>query len=60
MMILWSPLMYILEVRPWRLVALFAGIFLLTAYLPHPKLGAPLPQSINTLIEAWMDVRSES
>jgi hypothetical protein len=52
--------MHTLEVRPWRLVALFAGIFLLTAYLPHPKLGAPLPQSLNTLVKTWMDIHPES
>ena len=36
-----------LEVRPWRLVFLFCSVFMLTAYLPHPNLGASLPESLT-------------
>jgi len=49
-----------IEVRPWRLVILFSSVLLLTAYLPHPNLGAPLPQSLNSLVKAWIQPGSES
>jgi hypothetical protein len=52
--------MHTLEVRPWRLVALFVAVLLLTAYLPHPNLGEPLPQSLNSLLKAWMSHQSQS
>lgn len=45
--------MHAFEVRPSRLVVLFAAVLLVTAYIPHPNLGEPLPQSINSLIKTW-------
>ncbi|MEM9006615.1 MAG: hypothetical protein AAGE59_24195 [Cyanobacteria bacterium P01_F01_bin.86] len=43
--------MHTIEVRPWRLVALFGSVLLVTAYVPHPELGQTLPQSINALVQ---------
>lgn len=42
------------EVRPLRLVVLFGAVLIITAYLPHPNLGEPLPTSLNQLVKAWM------
>jgi hypothetical protein len=44
--------MYTLELRPGRLVLLFGAVFLVTAYLPHPQLGEPLPQSLGSWIQS--------
>ncbi|NER80417.1 MAG: hypothetical protein F6K42_12735 [Leptolyngbya sp. SIO1D8] len=52
--------MHTIEVRPWRLVILFGTVLLLTAYLPHPRLGEPLPQSLNSLVKAWLNPESQS
>ena len=38
-------------VRPWRLVFALSAVLALTAYLPHPNLGEPLPQSLNSLVK---------
>lgn len=52
--------MHTVEVRPWRLAILFGAVLLLTAYLPHPKLGDSLPESLNSLVRTWLDTRTES
>lgn len=52
--------MHTIEVRPWRLIALFGSVLLLTAYLPHPQLGEPLPQSLNSLTKALLTSPSVS
>ncbi|MEM6714186.1 MAG: hypothetical protein AAF827_03970 [Cyanobacteria bacterium P01_D01_bin.6] len=51
------------EIRPWRLVLLFSGVFMLTAYMPHPNLGESLPKSIGNWLHDSADesvVSSES
>lgn len=52
--------MHTIDVRPWRLVALFGSVLLLTAYLPHPELGEPLPQSLNSLVKTWLQPGADS
>jgi hypothetical protein len=47
--------MHTLELRPWRLVALFGSVLLITAYVPHPKLAQPLPQAISALVRDWAE-----
>jgi hypothetical protein len=39
------------EVRPWRLAVLFVGVFMLTAYMPHPNLGESLPNLIGNWLK---------
>lgn len=43
------------EVRPWRLVLLFSGVFMLTAYMPHPNLEKSLPESIGNWLQGDPD-----
>jgi hypothetical protein len=45
--------MHALELRPWRLVALFVGVLVITAYLPHPNLNQSLPQTLDSLLKSW-------
>jgi len=52
--------MHTLEVRPLRIVVLLGAVLLITAYLPHPNLGEPLPQSLNSLVKIWMGHQSQS
>lgn len=52
--------MHTTDVRPWRLVFLFSGVFMLTAYLPHPNLGASLPESITIWLKGSAEVPPES
>lgn len=33
-------------IKPLRLILLFCSVGLVTAYLPHPSLGPPLPQAV--------------
>lgn len=47
--------MHTIEVRPWRLVALFGSVLVITAFVPHPGLRQTLPQSLNSLVEAWQN-----
>ena len=39
------------QVRPWRLAVLFVGVFMLTAYMPHPNLGESLPDLIGNWLK---------
>ncbi|WP_008311601.1 hypothetical protein [Leptolyngbya sp. PCC 6406] len=48
------------ELRPWRLVLLFGTVLLVTAYLPHPGLGDPLPQTLHSLIKNWQPNPAET
>lgn len=43
------------EVRPWRLVLLFSGVLMLTAYMPHPNLEESLPKSIQSWLQSNTD-----
>lgn len=43
------------SIRPWRLALLFTGVLAFTAYLPHPQLGEPLPQTLRSLVRRWQD-----
>ena len=45
--------MHTLELRPWRLVVLFVGVLMITAYLPHPNLNQSLPQTLDGLLKSW-------
>lgn len=51
--------MHAIEVRPWRLVFLFSSVLILAAYLPHPNLGEPLPQSLDTWLQQVTEQNSE-
>ncbi len=42
--------MHTLELKPWRLVALFGSVMLVAGYIPHPNLEQPLPQAIESLV----------
>ena len=39
------------KVRPWRLVLLISGVFMLTAYMPHPNLGQSFPEAIGNWLQ---------
>ncbi|HEY9889267.1 MAG TPA: hypothetical protein V6D02_12755 [Candidatus Obscuribacterales bacterium] len=41
------------EIRPWRLATLLGTVLLLTAYVPHPHLSQPLPQSLTQWMNVW-------
>ncbi|MDA0672779.1 MAG: hypothetical protein O3C67_03615 [Cyanobacteria bacterium] len=51
--------MHTLELRPWRLVLLLSAVLLVTAYLPHPRLGDPLPQTLDNLFKSWSIVATD-
>ena len=40
-------------VRPWRLVFALSALLALAAYLTHPNLGEPLPQSLKSLVKPF-------
>ncbi|MDA0268159.1 MAG: hypothetical protein O2890_11875 [Cyanobacteria bacterium] len=44
--------MHTLELRPWRLVMLFVGVLMITAYLPHPSLNQSLPQTLDGFLKS--------
>lgn len=52
--------MHTTEVRPDRLMLLIGSVLLVTAYLPHPNLGQPLPQTLNSLVRTWMAPQIET
>lgn len=52
--------MHTTEVRPERLMLLIGGVLLVTAYLPHPNLGQPLPQTLNSLVRTWVAPPAET
>lgn len=52
--------MHTTEVRPERLVLLIGSVLLVTAYLPHPNLGQPLPQTLNSLVRTWVAPQTEA
>jgi hypothetical protein len=45
--------MHTLELRPWRLIVLFVGVLMISAYLPHPSLNQSLPQTLDGLLRSW-------
>jgi hypothetical protein len=52
--------MHTLEVRPLRIALMLTAVLLTTAYLPHPNLGEPLPQSLSSLVKFWMGSQPQS